>query len=192
VKIGIVVGSIRDRRRGEPVGEWVGAIASQRTDASFEMLDVRDFDLPMLTAPIGPAVANREYESETVRRWSAAIDACDGFVFVTPEYNHGVPGAFKNAFDLLAPEWQHKTVGFVSYGSVGGVRAVEQWRQIVGTFQMQDLVDNVTIRNVTEFDEQWELVPSESRDLALHKLLDNLVTTTRIRLLGEAALNAAN
>ncbi len=105
MKVGIVVGSIREGRKGIHVGQWVLDEASKREDATFELIDVKEFDLPLLTSSTLPAAAKRQYDSENVRRWSAAIDACDAYVFVTPEYNHGVPGAFKNAVDLLGPEW---------------------------------------------------------------------------------------
>mgnify|MGYP000907465761 CR=1 FL=1 len=117
MKVGIVVGSIREGRKGIHVGQWVLDEASKREDATFELIDVKEFDLPLLTSSTLPAAAKRQYDSENVRRWSAAIDACDAYVFVTPEYNHGVPGAFKNAVDLLGPEWVGKAIGFVSYGS---------------------------------------------------------------------------
>lgn len=177
MRIGIIVGSIRDGRAGAGVGAWVAEHAAQRTDAQFELIDLLTFDVPLLTSATVPAAANKQYESENVQRWSAAIDACDGFIFVTPEYNHGVPGAFKNAVDSLGSEWFGKTVGFVSYGADGGVRAVEQWRQIVANFQMLDVRAQVSLSLFTEFGADG-FAPLERRAGELATLFDQLITLT--------------
>ncbi|NLA64848.1 MAG: NAD(P)H-dependent oxidoreductase [Leucobacter sp.] len=138
MKIGIITGSVRAVRATEPIAQYVYEIAAQRADdnVSYELIDLKDFDVPLLTSEVHPMAANRQYDDANVQRWSDAIGACDAFVFVTPEYNHGVPGAFKNAVDVLGSEWVGKPVSFVGHGSVGGVRAVEQWRQILSNFSM--------------------------------------------------------
>ena len=175
MKVGIVVGSIREGRKGIHVGQWVLDEASKREDATFELIDVKEFDLPLLTSSTLPAAAKRQYDSENVRRWSAAIDACDAYVFVTPEYNHGVPGAFKNAVDLLGPEWVGKAIGFVSYGSAEGVRAEEQWRQIVANFSMFDVRAQASLSNFTEFAPDGTVVPGPRRAGDLNGLLNQLI-----------------
>ena len=177
MRIGIIVGSIRDGRAGAGVGTWVAEQAAQRDDAQFELIDLKTFDVPLLTSATVPAAAKKQYESENVQRWSATIDACDGFIFVTPEYNHGVPGAFKNAVDSLGSEWFGKTVGFVSYGADGGVRAVEQWRQIVANFQMLDVRAQVSLSLFTEFGADG-FTPLDRRAGELAGLLDQLITLT--------------
>ncbi|MGD9605965.1 MAG: NADPH-dependent FMN reductase [Leucobacter sp.] len=174
-RIGIVIGSIRRGRKGGGVGAWVEGIASRREDLRASVLDVETYDLPLLTEETLPAAADREYESEKVRRWSRDVDSCDGYVFVTPEYNHGVPGAFKNAVDCLAPEWTGKPIGFVSYGSESGVRAVEQWRQIVANFEMVDVRAQVSMSTFAEFEEDGAFAPSDRREGELGRLLDQLV-----------------
>lgn len=130
MKIGIIIGSIREGRKGGSVGRWVLEQAQARQDegVELEVLDLRSFDVPLLTSATVPGAAKKQYDSEQVTRWSRAVDACDAFIFVTPEYNHGVPGGFKNAYDSLGSEWDGKPVAFVSYGAEGGVRAVEHWR----------------------------------------------------------------
>lgn len=177
MKIGIIIGSIRDGRNGKAVGDWVATQSQQRTDAEFELLDLREFDLPLLTSATLPAMADRKYDSANVTRWSAAVDACDGFVFITPEYNHGVPGGFKNAVDSLGPEWTGKTVAFVSYGADGGVRAVEQWRQIVANFQMLDVRSQVSVSLFNEFGADG-FSPADRRGTELAGLLDQLIALT--------------
>lgn len=177
MKIGIIIGSIRAGRNGKAVGDWIAEEVSGRTDADFEVLDLKEFELPVFAAETLPAMANRKYDSANVTRWSEAIDACDGFVFVTPEYNHGVPGGLKNAVDSLGPEWTGKTVGFVSYGADGGVRAVEQWRQIVANFQMLDVRSQVSIALFREFGPDG-FAPDDRRGAELDGLLNQLVALT--------------
>lgn len=175
--IGIILGSIREGRAGEGVARWVHEQAAGRDGAEFELIDLKTFDVPLLTAPVPPAAAEKNYESENVRRWSQAIDACAGYIFVTPEYNHGVPGAFKNAVDTLGSEWFGKTVGFVSYGADGGIRAVEQWRQIVANFQMLDVRAQVSLSLFGEFGEDG-FTPADRRAGELATLLDQLIGLT--------------
>lgn len=137
MKIGIINGSIRNERNTVPVAEFVFDLASQRNGGvAYELLDLADYVVPLLTSPVHPMVANKVHADPKVQAWSDKIDSFDGYIFVTPEYNHGVPGGFKNAVDLLGPEWVGKPVAFVGHGSVGGVRAIEQWRQIVANFSM--------------------------------------------------------
>ena len=124
LKVAIVIGSTRPGRKGEAVARWVHALASKRGDAEFELVDLQDFRLPLLDEPALPA--RQQYIHPHTQAWSAKIAPFDAFVFVTPEYNHGVPGALKNAIDYLYHEWANKAAGFVSYGSMGGARAVEQ------------------------------------------------------------------
>ena len=133
--------------------------------------------LPLLTEAVPPAAANREYTSEATRRWSQAVDECDGFVFVTAEYNHGIPGAFKNAFDLLAPEWKHKAVAFVSYGADGGVRAVEQWRPVALNTFLFSTRGQVVLSLFTDFGENG-FAPDEGNAASVSNLLDELIPLT--------------
>lgn len=174
MKIGIVVGSIREGRFGESVAAWVKSVADARGDADYEIIDLKTFDVPLLTASVLPGMANKKYDSPQVTAWSQAIDACDAYVFVTPEYNHGVPGAFKNAFDSLGAEWMGKTVGFVGYGAEGGVRAVEQWRPIVANFSMVGVRQQLAISIFTEAGENG-YQPSDRRKDELNVLLDQLL-----------------
>lgn len=178
MKIGIVIGSVREGRNGKGIGDWVVARAAERSDAEFVTIDLKEFDLPLMSSATLPAMADRKYESANVIRWSEAIDGCDGFVFVTPEYNHGVPGALKNAVDSLGPEWTGKTIGFVSYGADGGIRSVEQWRQIAANFQMLDVRAQVSISVFAECG-AGGFTPAERRPRELATLLDQLVSLTR-------------
>ncbi len=179
MKVGIIVGSIREGRRGGNVAQWVTSLAQRRDDADFEVIDLKTFDVPLLTSSINPMAANRSYESPAVQRWSAAIDGCDAFVFVTPEYNHGVPGALKNAVDSLGPEWVDKVAGFVSYGSVSGARAVEQWRQILANFRMVVVRAQVPLSMFTDMEEDGTVKTSPRIETDLTNTLDQVIDTAQ-------------
>lgn len=170
MKIGIIIGSIREGRLGGTVGAWVAEAAAGRTDATWELIDLRDFHVPLLTSSVHPMAARKQYDSPEVNAWSRAIDACDGFVFVTPEYNHSIPGAFKNAVDVLGSEWMGKPVAFVSYGSAGGHRAVEHWRGCLANFSMNDLRAQVALYLGTDYGQ--EFAPLERRTGELSALFD--------------------
>ena len=181
MKIAIIVGSTRPGRKGSTVGRWVHDLALQRDDVhwkvEFDLLELESFDLPLLSEPTVPAAADKEYDTPQTRRWSEAIDGYDGFVFVTPEYNHGVPAALKNAVDVLGPEWAHKAVGFVSYGADGGVRAVEQWRTVVANVMMTDVRAQVSLLVFEDWHE-GEFRPLDRREGELNTMLDQLVDMT--------------
>ena len=178
MKIAIIVGSTRPGRKGTTVGRWVNDQAQQRDDVpgrvEFELLELEDYDLPLLDEPTVPAAADREYEVPQTRRWSEAIDSYDGFVFVTPEYNHGVPAALKNAVDVLGPEWANKAIGFVSYGADGGVRAVEHWRTVAANLMLTDVRAQVSLL-VFEDWKDGEFRPLDRREGELQTMLDQLV-----------------
>lgn len=174
MKIGIILGSTRDERLGEAVAQWVADLAKGRqAGVDYELIDLKTFNVPVLTTSVIPATANKKYDSPEVQAWSDAIDACDAFIFVTPEYNHSVPGPFKNAFDSLGSEWANKAIAFVGYGSTGGIRAVEAWRLAVANFQMKQLRTQLDFNIFTDFSE-GEFRPHDSKMEALNNLLAEL------------------
>ncbi|GAB2762421.1 NADPH-dependent FMN reductase [Streptomyces bullii] len=172
-RIGIILGSTRPNRNGEQVAKWVYDIASQRSDAEFELVDLRDYPLPHLDEPLPPSMG--QYQGEHTKKWAEKIASFDGFVFVTPEYNHSTSGVLKNAIDYLYTEWNNKAVGFVSYGGVGGARAVEHLRLVVGELQMADVRQQVALSLMTEFENFSVLKPGEYNVQALDTLLDQVV-----------------
>ena len=130
LKIAIVTGSTRPGRNNEAVAHWVHKLASQRPDDHHELVDIADYKLPLLDEPMPPALGN--YTKPHTKAWAQKIASFDGYVFVTPEYNHGIPAALKNAIDFLNREWHNKAAGFVSYGaSASGSRAVEHLRVVL-------------------------------------------------------------
>lgn len=170
--IGIVVGSIRKGRAGEAVGTWVKQVSESR-DHDYTLVDLADFDLPLFDGDTPPMALNKQYDNEKVTAWSKAIDACDAFIFVTPEYNHSVPGAFKNAVDHLGSEWQGKPVAFIGYGASGGVRAVEHWRTVLANFNMRDIRTSLELNLFADWTE-GAFTPQERRSDELEGLLNDL------------------
>jgi NAD(P)H-dependent FMN reductase len=172
-RIGIILGSTRPNRNGEQVARWVLELASQREDAEFELLDLRDYPLPHLDEPLPPSLG--DYQNEHSKRWAAKIASFDGFVMVTPEYNHGTSGVLKNAIDYLYAEWNNKAVGFVSYGGVGGARAAEHLRLVAGELQMADVRQQVALSLITEFENFSVFKPGDHNVPALNTLLDQVI-----------------
>jgi NAD(P)H-dependent FMN reductase len=139
VRIAVIIGSTRPGRFGEKPARWIAGRLTARGDLDITLLDLRDYSLPCFEEQTSPARNGRNYRIPEVARWAQAIDEADGFVIVTPEYNHGYPAALKNAFDHTFVEWQRKPVAFVGYGNVGGARAIEQLRQVAVEFEMAPL-----------------------------------------------------
>ena len=156
-KIAIILGSTRPGRNGEAVARWVLEQAKTRTDAQFELVDLRDHALPLLDEEVPASMGM--YSNTHTKEWAATIAAYDGFVLVTPEYNHGTSAVLKNALDYLYAEWNNKAVGFVSYGSAGGVRAVEHLRLVVGELQMADVRQQVQFSLFSDFENFSTFVP---------------------------------
>jgi NAD(P)H-dependent FMN reductase len=172
-RIGIILGSTRPNRNGEQVARWVYDVASRRSDADFELVDLRDYPLPHLDEPLPPAMG--QYQNEHTRQWADKIASFDGFVIVTPEYNHSTSGVLKNAIDYLFAEWNNKAVGFVSYGGVGGARAAEHLRLIAGELQMADVRQQVALSLLTEFENFSVFKPGDYNLAALDTLLDQVI-----------------
>src|SRR2546423_5569233 len=172
-RIGIILGSTRPNRNGEQVAHWVLEVASRRHDADFELHDLIDYPLPHLDEPLPPSMG--QYQNEHTRDWARVIGRYDGFIIVTPEYNHSTSGVLKNAIDYLYAEWNNKAVGFVSYGAVGGARAAEHLRLISGELQMADVRTNVALSMFTDFVDFTHLAPGEYQVQALGTLMDQVV-----------------
>ena len=182
MKIAIILGSTRPGRFGEQVAQWVLERSKGREDAEYELVDLADFDLDLLNEPVVPGAAKRQYENPKTVRWGQKVDEFDGFVFVTPEYNHGVPAALKNAFDILYPEWVHKGAALVSYGADGGVRAVEHWRTILANPQMHVARGQVSFSTMLETtkgeDGHLVFTPDERRTKEIGNLFAQLTKLT--------------
>ena len=148
IKIGILLASVREGRRGEGFARWIHALASQRPGVEAEILDLRDWQFGGYAHKDGTTIAEKSWPDGSLeRRWFDKLSAFDAFVIVTPEYTHGYPGALKNALDHAYAPWNHKAVAFVSYGGfAAGARAVEQLRQVAIELRMVPTRDEVNVR----------------------------------------------
>jgi NAD(P)H-dependent FMN reductase len=173
LRLAIILGSTRPGRNGEAVARWVYEIAQKRTDAEFELVDIKDFNLPLLDEPVPPAQGR--YSHEHTKAWSQKISSFDGYIFVTPEYNHSTSGALKNAIDYLYKEWNNKAAGFVAYGSAGGTRAVEHLRLIMGELQVADVRAQVALSLYTDFENFSSFKPAPMHEKSVNTVIDQVI-----------------
>ncbi|WP_213805994.1 NAD(P)H-dependent oxidoreductase [Granulicella sp. dw_53] len=144
--ISVIIGSTRQKRFSEKPANWILQHLQKREGIEARLLDLRDFPMPFFDHPVPPGVPGRApYDHEAVQRWTAEIGASDGFIFVTPEYNHGMPAVLKNAIDWVYSEWRRKPVAFVAYGSVMGARSVQQLRHAAVNLEMVSIRSAVHI-----------------------------------------------
>jgi NAD(P)H-dependent FMN reductase len=176
LKIAVIIGSTRPGRVGEQVAKWVLDQASVRSDADFELIDLLDFNLPHLDEAYPPSMG--QYSQDHTKDWSSKIAGFDGYIFVTPEYNHSTSGALKNAIDFLYKEWNNKAAGLVSYGAAGGTRAAEHLRLILGELQIADVRQQVSFSLATDFENYTKFTPADGHAANLTVLLDQLVSWT--------------
>ncbi len=173
IRIAVIIGSTRPGRNGEAVAKWVYEIARKRSDAEFELVDIKDFNLPLLDEPVPPSLG--QYTKEHTRVWAAKIDSFDAYVFVTPEYNHGISGALKNAIDFLFKEWNNKAAGFVGYGGAMGVRAVEHLRLVMGELLVADVRAQVALSLFTDFENFRVFKPAPQQEQSVNAMLDQVI-----------------
>ena len=173
IKMAIVVGSTRPGRKADAVAKWVHEIAVKRGDAEYEVVDIKDFNLPLLDEQIPPSMGR--YQQAHTKAWAAKIAPFDAFVFVTPEYNHGTSAALKNALDFLYAEWNNKAAGFVSYGGAGGTRAVESLRLVMGELQVATVRAQVTLSLFDDFKDFTTFTPQPRQAEKVGPLLDQVV-----------------
>jgi NAD(P)H-dependent FMN reductase len=171
--IGIILGSTRPGRNGEAVAHWVYDMAQQRQDAEFELVDLLEYELPLLDEPVPPSQG--KYSKEHTKKWAAKIASFDGYVFVTPEYNHGISGALKNAIDFLYAEWNNKAAGFVGYGSAGGARAVESLRLVMAEVQIATVRNQVMLSLRDDFENYSVFKPRDFHAKALGQVFDQVI-----------------
>lgn len=155
LNIKVILASVRDGRFGDKPAQWIVDIASKIEGFSVELLDLKEYSLPIFAEAVSPAQAGGVYSNPQVSRWAEKIAAADGFVVVTCEYNHGYPSSLKNNLDYLYKEWNGKPIAFVAYGGAGGARSVEQLRQVAIELQM------LPIRNAVHIIAPWNLVEKD-------------------------------
>ncbi len=176
-RIAIIVGSTRPGRRAELVARWVAEIAGRHEGATFETVDLADHGLPLLDEPQPAAIG--AYDNPHTRKWAETIASYDGFVIVTPEYNHSVPAALKNAIDFLFAEWNDKAAGFVSYGLQGGTRAVEHLRLTLAEVKVACVRSQVALSlfhdfEIADMSEPGVCAPAAHHEEILTRMLDEV------------------
>ena len=172
--IGMIVGTTRPGRKALEVAEWVYAVAARHPDLTLEVVDLAEQDLPLLDEPMPPAMG--AYQHEHTRAWAKLVDSFDGYLFVTPEYNHGIPAALKNALDYVYAEWNNKAAGCVSYGLNGGTRAAEQLRLVLAELQIAAVRTQVTLSLFHDFEDMTAFRPQPQQEQTLTTMLDQVVT----------------
>lgn len=173
-KILILTGSMRPGRFNPQAANWILAQVKKRKGIEVELVDIAELNLPFLDEPTPPLM--HQYSKEHTKNWAEKVGPADGFIFVTPEYNHSTSAALKNAIDYLNLEWNYKPVSFVSYGSMaGGARAVEHLRGVAGELRMFDLREQVLLPNYWEnFNEKGEFQFTERHEKEANTMLDEL------------------
>jgi NAD(P)H-dependent FMN reductase len=167
LNIGIILGSTREGRVSPQVGAWVKEVADKRGDANYTIIDIADYKLPLLGEAGGDASG--------AAAWSEIVAAQDGFIFIVQEYNHSITGALKNALDYLRVEWNNKAAGIVSYGSVGGARAAEHLRGILGELSVADVRVHPALSLFTDFENGNQFKPKEVQEDSVNQMLDQLI-----------------
>jgi NAD(P)H-dependent FMN reductase len=177
LKIAIILGSTRPGRNGEAVADWVLEKSRARTEAQYELVDLADHPLPHMDEPVPPSLG--QYVGEHTKEWAQTIGAYDGYVFVSPEYNHSTSGVLKNAIDYLYGEWNNKAAAFVSYGAVGGARAIEHLRAICSELQIAHVRQQLSFSMWTDFENFSKFAPGPQHSEAVVVLFDQLESWTQ-------------
>ncbi|WP_214722203.1 NADPH-dependent FMN reductase [Exiguobacterium sp. s192] len=167
LNIGIILGSTREGRLSPQVGNWVKELADKRGDAHYTIIDIADYKLPLL--------GEKDGDASGAAAWSEAIAAQDGFVFITQEYNHSISASLKNALDYLRVEWNNKAAGIVSYGSVGGARAAEHLRGILGELLIADVRVHPALSLFTDFENGAVLKAAPVQADSVNQMLDQVI-----------------
>ncbi|KRV48414.1 NADPH-dependent FMN reductase [Wenjunlia vitaminophila] len=187
LRLAVIVGSTRENRFAPTVADWFTARAEQHDGFDLDVLDLAELALP--ASLLANPVVDGEWVSPALGELTERIDAADVFVVITPEYNHGYPASLKHAIDSVGQQWRAKALGFVSYGGVsGGLRSVEQLRQVFAELHVVTVRDSVSIAGAwRQFDADGAPVNPEQLNAAAKVMLDQLVWWGRTLREGRAA-----
>lgn len=180
VTIQMIIASVRVGRRADTVAGWLKTILAHHPEIKLEVLDLKEWQMPYYAEKTTPSTIKGQYENEMARKWAQKVARGDGYIMVTPEYNHSFPASLKNVLDYLYEEWNNKPVAFVSYGaSSGGIRAVEQLRAVVSELGMIAIRSEVNIPYARfAFNESGQ--PNDERlGAKAESMLSQLVTWVR-------------
>ena len=173
MKLQVIFASTREGRQGFPIAEWI--VERVRAHGRFEpdLVDLRELNLPLFDEPKHPRFG--QYEHAHTKSWSAIVAAADAFVFVTPEYNYGMPPALLNAIDYLFAEWAYKPASIVSYGGVsGGTRSAQMTKLMLTGLKVMPLPEAVSVPFFSKMISEGRFVPGELQEKAAVAMLDEL------------------
>lgn len=179
MKIGIISGSVREGNNAAAVSQWILDFAHNRNDegVEYELVSLADYDLPLLGAEL--SADRQETAGAAIQAWSEKIASFDGYVFVTPEYNHAVGGALKNAIDFLKPEVANKAAALVGYGSLGGARAHENLRVILGELSVATVRTTTNFSLMTDFENMSVFKPNDYNKVNAEGMFNDLLLWTK-------------
>ncbi len=176
-KLHVVVVSTRPGRGGLAVARWFEGRAREHKGFDVTLVDLAEVNLPLLDEPKHPRF--QDYTQEHTKRWSATVSAADAFVFVTPEYNYGMPATLLNALDFLYREWNYKPAAFVSYGGVsGGMRSQQMAKLVITSLRMMPIPEAVSIPFYERSMKDGVFTGDENQVKASKGMLDELLRWT--------------
>ena len=175
MKIGIISGSVLEGNNASAVAKWVLDFATKRADegVEYELVHLSDFELPLMGAKIAPEL--QEQAGAAMKAWSEKMASFDGYIFITPEYNHALGGALKNALDYLRPEVANKAAAMVGYGSLGGARAHENLRVILGELSVASVRTTTNFSLISDFENMSVFQPNEYHAANANGMIDDLL-----------------
>lgn len=176
INIKVIAGSTREGRFSDKAASWIAEEIKKQKGVAVEVLDLRDYEMPFFNEPMSPSFKQEPYKDEVVARFTKKVAEGDAFVIVTPEYNHGTSGVLKNALDWVYPEWNNKPVAFVSYGSVGGARAVEQLRLNAIELQMAPIRNAVHIPGEQYFQVLFGKMNAKDLFASVSRQVEDMIT----------------
>lgn len=175
LNIKVITGSVREGSINTAIATWIAGELQKREGVAVEIVDLHDYDMPFFNEATTPSMKQEPYEHEAVARFTQKIAEGDAFIMVSPEYNHSTSGVLKNAMDWVYQEWNNKPVGFVSYGTVGGARAVEHLRLIAIELQMAPVRNAVHIPGDKYFPVLFGQAPKEELFPQMEKAADGMI-----------------
>lgn len=170
----IIIGSVREGRTAIKVAHWVYEYLTQTAlpDLQVELIDLKSWDLPLFSGSHPPATGIYDQPKQQV--WANKIAQADGFIFITPEYNHGYSPALKNALDYLGKEWQAKPAAFIGYGTTNGSRSISQIRQVSSSLGIIDPNAVIEIRDIFKRNKEEKFEANEFEQKGLQDIIEKL------------------